>query len=279
MTVVVCSLFLGFGFALGLGATSAIGMLSEEDASAGSDADAGLSLSEAAPRVSGGGQTPRSAALPRQDAPAVIADAPVEPDVAEVSRNATSDLTAIDIVIARPPPRAADNDTATGAAQEDTGEPSAAPDGQDDADPVLSADYEAAGGDVDAVALHLYAPRSVPKARMMANVETLERTGFPVASPQRVNVRISEPHLRFYDSRDAGLARSIGAEMGIETRDFSASGNGRQGLIEVWLDGKNQPRRNRAVKSRNTVGSARAEFMTDLRDLRRHLAENLGRAP
>ncbi|MCV3272573.1 hypothetical protein [Roseobacter sinensis] len=85
--------------------------------------------------------------------------------------------------------------------------------------------------------IHLYAPDSVTTAALDESKAELGQNGFEIATVQRLSLTISAPHVRFYDATDATVARTLARDLRIEARDFSESGNGAPGRVEVWLDG------------------------------------------
>lgn len=85
--------------------------------------------------------------------------------------------------------------------------------------------------------VHVYAPASVTTATLDQRKADLDRMGFETATVQRLNFTVSAPHVRYYDAADAASARALAQDMQIEARDFSHSGNGSPGRVEVWLDG------------------------------------------
>ncbi len=85
--------------------------------------------------------------------------------------------------------------------------------------------------------IHVYAPDSVPTATIDQRTARLDQSGYEIADVQRLSLTISAPHVRYYDVTDASIARTIAQHLQIEARDFSQSGNGAPGRLEVWLDG------------------------------------------
>ncbi|MGZ2258511.1 hypothetical protein [Roseobacter sp. A03A-229] len=85
--------------------------------------------------------------------------------------------------------------------------------------------------------IHVYAPDSVTTAALDQSTAQLGQSGFEVATVQRLSLTISAPHVRYYDATDAAVARTLAQDLQIEARDFTQSGNGAPGRVEVWLDG------------------------------------------
>lgn len=100
--------------------------------------------------------------------------------------------------------------------------------------------------------IHVYAPDSVTTAALDQNKSQLNTGGFQIADVQRVRLTISAPHVRFYDVTDAAIASTLADDLQIEARDFSQSGHGAPGRIEVWLDGTSDRRTSRR-SSQNPV--------------------------
>ncbi|MEM8692409.1 MAG: hypothetical protein AAGG57_11045 [Pseudomonadota bacterium] len=106
----------------------------------------------------------------------------------------------------------------------------------------------------DAFRLHIYAPDSVAQDKLDREVAGLEGTGLPIVDVQRVGLRISEPHIRFYNSEDARVANALARDLEIEVRDFSQQHSGSLGRIELWMDGSSnrQPAVRRTSRTRSS---------------------------
>jgi hypothetical protein len=86
--------------------------------------------------------------------------------------------------------------------------------------------------------LATFAPSNVPETSLLRNAELLRETGFPVATPERVDFKVSKTHVRYYHRADETVARAVAARIGGPARDFTASGHSAPvGYVEVWLEG------------------------------------------
>ncbi|WP_299409192.1 hypothetical protein [uncultured Roseobacter sp.] len=91
-----------------------------------------------------------------------------------------------------------------------------------------------------------FAPTNVKSDALDRNAEILTATGFPVASVNRVNFKVSKTHVRYYSPQDEQVAQAVAAEVGGIARDFTGARNSAPpGRIEVWMAG------NRAFASTN----------------------------
>ncbi|XDA99907.1 hypothetical protein AB1M95_08405 [Sulfitobacter sp. LCG007] len=277
LTLMFCCLFIGIGFAAGLGLVQALGPQSPAPPSrvqADSAPPAPLLMrrppvlemplagnAEAVAQARGGVEptmenTP-SDALPKKALP--------DPAVAELARALAARTNTPWPPLDEAGPEVQGNPRAAQLGGDAT--PSAETD-----EPTLSSAFAAAGGNPDDIALRLYAPQGVPEAVVERNLSALEATGFRIASTQRVRLNISTPHLRYYAAEDAALSEAIGQVLGVEARNFSEDANGSRGLIEVWLDGKSA---GTASAHSARAEMPRSQFMADLNDLREHLARKL----
>ncbi|MEL6521505.1 MAG: hypothetical protein AAFQ66_11115 [Pseudomonadota bacterium] len=143
----------------------------------------------------------------------------------------------------------------------------------------LAARFEAAGTEVNHIRIYLYAPESVDSSDLVIQLAQLENTGFEVAEPQRVNLIISQPHIRYYNIEDTIIALALARNLGIEARDFTQQTSGSRGRIEVWLDGTARSQRASGGTGGGARQTARARTgprpLQDLRRFRDHVIRKL----
>ncbi|GFE52070.1 hypothetical protein So717_38230 [Roseobacter cerasinus] len=149
-----------------------------------------------------------------------------------------------------PTPAAAEASVITRAALPDTPAPVAQTETTPPIGPPARPSYDVPANTPPRV--HVYAPASVTTAALDQRKADLDRMGFETATVQRLNFTVSAPHVRYYDAADAVSARALAQDMDIEARDFSHSGNGSPGRVEIWLDGT-APQRTARTRQTNPV--------------------------
>ncbi|QJF51535.1 hypothetical protein [Roseobacter ponti] len=85
--------------------------------------------------------------------------------------------------------------------------------------------------------MFVYAPESIPRHALDENLSRLGNSEAEIARLQRVNMRISTPHIRYFYAEDADAAMALGESLGIEARDFRHMSGAGTGRVEVWLNG------------------------------------------
>lgn len=102
-----------------------------------------------------------------------------------------------------------------------------------------------------------FAPTNVSEEKIADNAEFLSATGFPVASVNRVDFRVSKNHVRYYNASDEKVARAIAAEIGGAARDFTYLRNAPPpGQVEIWLQGNSKAVRAATGTQRQPVSAA-----------------------
>lgn len=146
----------------------------------------------------------------------------------------------------------------------------------------LAAKLGFVGDDTANVSLVTYAPRNVTSEVLGQYDTILKETGFPTTATNRVDFKVSQTHVRFYNTRDARVAQAIAGEVGGDARDFSkGKSDGASGRIEVWLEG-NSPVRAVAKKPKRVnrtaqrAANAKAQLRNRLANTLRR-GEHLGR--
>ncbi|WP_295313333.1 hypothetical protein, partial [Roseobacter sp.] len=84
--------------------------------------------------------------------------------------------------------------------------------------------------------MFVYAPESIPRHVLDENLSRLGNSEAEIARLQRVNMRISTPHIRYFYAQDADAAMALGESLGIEARDFRHMSGAGTGRVEVWLN-------------------------------------------
>ncbi|MBW4708915.1 hypothetical protein KX928_14090 [Roseobacter sp. YSTF-M11] len=147
--------------------------------------------------------------------------------------------------------------------------------------PDLASKLGFSGDKAKSIALVTYAPSSVTNTELAERLKVLETTGFPLASTNRVNFKVSKTHVRYYTRADETVARAVAAEVGGKARDFTRERiSSPSGRIEIWLAGT----RTGVAKQKRTsqsVSQRRANLKAELKNrlinsLRR--GEHLGSA-
>lgn len=106
--------------------------------------------------------------------------------------------------------------------------------------------------DADRFNIVTFAPTTVTAEALESNATLLTATGFPVASTNRVNFRVSKTHVRYYNREDETVAKAMATEVGGIARDFTTAANRPPaGRVEVWLagSGRSSTSTNRATSS------------------------------
>ncbi len=85
--------------------------------------------------------------------------------------------------------------------------------------------------------MFVYAPESIPRHALDENLSRLGNSEAEIARLQRVNMRISTPHIRYFYAEDTDAAMALGESLGIEARDFRHMSGAGTGRVEVWLNG------------------------------------------
>ncbi|MDJ0992165.1 MAG: hypothetical protein QNI90_01200 [Dinoroseobacter sp.] len=87
----------------------------------------------------------------------------------------------------------------------------------------------------------------------------VKKYNMPVRAVNRVNYRISESQVRYYDASTAIAAKHLAAEIGARARDFTSSGiDPAEGTLEIYLAGK--PIGGRARSPNNPVAMLESAF-------------------
>ncbi|MBF9031606.1 hypothetical protein HKCCE3408_14485 [Rhodobacterales bacterium HKCCE3408] len=88
----------------------------------------------------------------------------------------------------------------------------------------------------DFVILHIFAADSVGDDVVAELQDTVDGLRLPVVAVNRVDYRISENQVRYYDDRSAEAADIVARTIGARARDFTASGvNPEPGTIEIYI--------------------------------------------
>lgn len=128
------------------------------------------------------------------------------------------------------------------------------------------------------VRLFVYAPNSIKAAALDQRITGIEATGIDVTQVKRVNLRISQPHIRYYNRQDADAAAALAAELSISARDFVGRHRADTGHIELWLDGRSAqqaPAKVAKVTTRKTVQKQRTGPLRALNRFRKRVVRRL----
>lgn len=146
-----------------------------------------------------------------------------------------------------------------------------------EAKPTLSAKLGLSGDAAKRFKLVTFAPTNVSDERIAGNTELLSSTGFPVASVNRVDFKVSRNHVRYYDRSDEKVARAIAAEIGGPARDFTSLRNAPPpGQVEIWLQGNRKIVRATNTTPRQSVTAAQRRAAAKAQ-LERRLVNSLRR--
>jgi hypothetical protein len=87
----------------------------------------------------------------------------------------------------------------------------------------------------------VFAPESVRPSVLDENLDRLTGTGAEISGLQRVGMRITTAHIRYFFEEDAQAAMVLGDTLGIEARNFLHMSGSEPGQVEVWLRGASLP--------------------------------------
>lgn len=90
---------------------------------------------------------------------------------------------------------------------------------------------------VGSLRMLVFAPDSVRASVLEDNLTRLNGAGAEISGLQRVGMRISTAHIRYFFEEDAEAAIDLGDTLGIEARSFLHMSGSEPGQVEVWLRG------------------------------------------
>jgi hypothetical protein len=94
---------------------------------------------------------------------------------------------------------------------------------------------------VGSLRMLVFAPESVRPSVLEENLDRLTGTGAEISGLQRVDMRITTAHIRYFYEEDAQAAMVLGDTLGIEARNFLHMSGSEPGQVEVWLRGASLP--------------------------------------